>query len=280
MHDLLQAFFSLFGKKAIGQVVGATAIGAIMVGLHFLQAGERPSAGEFSAWLIRGAATGFTAGLILVSPQVFFGIPFGLLGLAIAIVPMSHADGTSAPLSVHAVKVGVGAAFMLLSVILVAAQLRKMRMDENCEPHGPATGASRFAQGPIERHRRRAPVADLFVSTNMKISYHALELVKASESVVAGAAKAWWQANGYTLRSNGGPTHFSVVRGSPIGITDRQTQRIMEVVLKPVSDGTAVSVYHHTGRILCVVGVMFTGILQSETDSFLRYVRENATTKC
>jgi hypothetical protein len=143
MHELLQSFFSLFGKKAIGQVIGATAIGAIMVGLHFVRAGERPPAGEFSTWLIGGAAAGLTAGLILVSPRVFFGTLFGLLGLAITIVPMSHADGTSAPLSAHAVKVGVGAAFMLLSVILVASQLRKMRMDENCEQ--TAAGNSRPA---------------------------------------------------------------------------------------------------------------------------------------
>jgi hypothetical protein len=114
----------------------------------------------------------------------------------------------------------------------------------------------------------------------MKISCHALELVKASESIVAGLAKVWWQSNGYSLRSDGSPTHFSAVRGSPIGVTDRQTQRIMEVILKPVSEGTALSVYHHTGRVLCIVGVMFTGILQSETDSFLQHIRENVATKC
>ena len=54
----------------------------------------------------------------------------------------------------------------------------------------------------------------------------------------------------------------------------------MEVILKPVSEGTALSVYYHTGRMLCIVGVMFTGILQSETDSFLQHIRENVATKC
>ena len=147
MRELLQAFFSLFGKKAIGQVIGATAIGAIMVGLHFLRAGEQPPPGEFSTWVIGGAVAGFTAGLILVSPRVFFGTLFGLLGLVIAIVPMSHADGTTAPLSAHAIKVGVGAAFMLSSVILVASQLRKMSMDENCKPDRPANGSQPIRSG-------------------------------------------------------------------------------------------------------------------------------------
>jgi hypothetical protein len=141
MHVILDALFSLFGKKAMGQVIGATVIGAIMVGLHFLPAGERPPVGEFSTWLIGGAAAGFTAGLILVSPRVFFGTLFGLLGLAIAIVPMSHADGTPAPLSAHAVKVGIGAAFMLFSIILVLSRLRNMRREMNCEPDGSANGS-------------------------------------------------------------------------------------------------------------------------------------------
>ncbi len=132
---LLDAFFSLFGKRAVGQIIGATVIGAIMVGLHFLRAGERPPIGEFSTWLIGGAAAGFTGGLILVSPRVFFGTLFGLLGLVISIVPMSHADGTPAALSAHAVKVGIGAAFMLLSIILVLSRLRKITRDMNCDYH-------------------------------------------------------------------------------------------------------------------------------------------------
>jgi hypothetical protein len=49
----------------------------------------------------------------------------------------------------------------------------------------------------------------------------------------------------------------------------------MEVILKPVSEGTAVSVYHHTGRLFFMVGVMFTDVLQSETDSFIRHIQES-----
>ena len=49
------------------------------------------------------------------------------------------------------------------------------------------------------------------------------------------------------------------------------------LVLRPVTEGTAVSVYHHTGRLLCIVGVMFSDILQSETDNFIRHLREHTT---
>lgn len=155
MHSLLDAFFSLFGKKAIGQAIGATIIGVIMVGLHFLRAGERPAIGEFSTWLIGGAAAGFTAGLILVSPRLFFGTVFGLLGLAIVIIPINHADGSAATLSEHAVKVGIGAGFMFLSIVLAVSRLRKLARDRNCEPDaapngGPATqlGNSNVTEGP------------------------------------------------------------------------------------------------------------------------------------
>ena len=133
MHILLEAVFSLFGKKALGQVIGATVIGVMVVGWHFLRKGERPPVGEFSTWLICGAAAGFTAGLILVSSRVFFGALFGLLGLAIAIVPMSHGEGTPAALGEYAVKIGIGVGLMLFSMILVVSRLRKVAKDRICE---------------------------------------------------------------------------------------------------------------------------------------------------
>jgi hypothetical protein len=109
----------------------------------------------------------------------------------------------------------------------------------------------------------------------MNIECHVLEFIRAPENAVAAAAKAWWQANGFTLRPEGSATHFFAVCGSLLGVTDRQTRRIMEVILKPVSEGTAVSVYHHTGRLFFMVGVMFTDVLQSETDSFIRHIQES-----
>ena len=116
MHALLDAVFSLFGKKALGQVIGATLVGAMVVVFHFLWTTERPPVGELSTWVIGGASAGFTEGLILVSPRVFFETLFGLLCLLVIIVPMSHADGTPATSSEHAITVAIGAAFTVLSI--------------------------------------------------------------------------------------------------------------------------------------------------------------------
>lgn len=140
MHILLDAIFLLFGKKALGRVTGAAVIGVLVVGWHFLRSGERPPVGEFSTWLIFGALAGFTAGLILVSPRVFFATLFGLLGLAIVVVPMSHVDGTPATLGEHAVKVGIGVGLILLSVIFIVPRPRKVAGNGSCEPDVAAQG--------------------------------------------------------------------------------------------------------------------------------------------
>ncbi len=114
----------------------------------------------------------------------------------------------------------------------------------------------------------------------MRTSCHRLEVIGASENVVAEAAKAWCKANGYKLCRSVDSTHLSAFRGSSVGVTDQQTRRIMEVILKKAGDGTAVSVYLHTSRVLLIVGVVFTDILERETDSFMRYIQDHALTKC
>jgi len=113
----------------------------------------------------------------------------------------------------------------------------------------------------------------------MTIACHILEVVAAFEAAVSDAAKEWWHANGFTIDTTCSATDLSATRGSGFGITDPQTKRIMEVILKPVGESTAVSVYHHTSRLLNIIGVVFTDLLQTETDSFIRYIREHATTK-
>ncbi|QDT42755.1 hypothetical protein Pan241w_28440 [Gimesia alba] len=114
----------------------------------------------------------------------------------------------------------------------------------------------------------------------MKSSCHRLEIIKAPERVVVVAAKSWWQDNGFTIHPPVNSSIISSFRGSGFGLTDQQTKRIMEIILKPIGDGTAVSVYHHTNRILCVVGVMFGNILERETENFLQHIREYVSAKC
>ena len=114
----------------------------------------------------------------------------------------------------------------------------------------------------------------------MKTSCHRLEYFEASERMVVIAAQAWWQANGYIINPPVSSTKLSACRGSNFGVTDHQTKRVMDVILKPIGDGTAVSVYHQTSRILFLAGVMFGNILERETDSFLQHLSEYAATEC
>ena len=93
MHFILEPIFNLFGKRAIGQLVGGTVIGAIVPALTFLRDGERPPGG-IVGWTIGGTVAGFVAGLFLLSPKRFFGSIFTILGLAIIALPMSRADGS------------------------------------------------------------------------------------------------------------------------------------------------------------------------------------------
>lgn len=157
MHEFLDAIFSLFGKKAPGQVLGAAIVGALVAGLYFLRTGERSLGGEFSTWLIGGAIAGLTAGLILVSPRVFFGTFFGLLGLAVTLGPLRYADGTPVPLSAHAIKVAIGAGFMFLSIILFASRLKSSKQDTHCKPDGSVNGSQ-----PIRSETNRTSLASDF----------------------------------------------------------------------------------------------------------------------
>ena len=126
MHFILEPIFNLFGKRAIGQLVGGTVIGAILPALTFLRNGERPP-GSILGWTVGGAIAGFVGGLFLLSPKRFFGSIFTILGLAIIAVPMSRADGSPAGLQAHFIKLSVGIILFSLGVLLLVRAWRRLR---------------------------------------------------------------------------------------------------------------------------------------------------------
>lgn len=139
MYALHDRIFSLFGKKSLGQVVGAAVIGAMAFGFQFIVDHKRPPVGELTTWTLVGAAAGLTAGLMLLSPRIFFGAFFGLLGILISIVPMSKADGTPVTIGEHAIKVGIGTAFMVVGIVLMRRKLHQAR-DRNCKQGRASNG--------------------------------------------------------------------------------------------------------------------------------------------
>jgi hypothetical protein len=126
MHFIFERLFTMFGKRAIGQLAGGTLVGAVVPALTFLKNGETPPEG-YVVWTVAGAIAGFTGGLFLLSPKRFFGSIFTLLGLALLIVPMSRADGLPVGLQAQLIKLSIGAAFFVFGVALLVRAWRQLR---------------------------------------------------------------------------------------------------------------------------------------------------------
>lgn len=126
MHFILEPLFTLFGKRAVGQLLGATLIGAVLPLLVFGKNGETPRDG-YLVWCIGGAVAGFTSGLLLLSPRRFLGSVFALLGLAILVVPVSKTDGAPVELQIHLIKFSIAALFLSVGIALLARAWRQLK---------------------------------------------------------------------------------------------------------------------------------------------------------
>lgn len=127
MHFILEPIFNLFGKRAMGQLIGGTVIGAILPALTFLRNGERLP-GSILGWTVAGAVAGFVGGLFLLSPKRFFGSIFTILGLAIIAVPMSRADGSPVGFQAHLIKLSVGIVLFSFGALLLVRAWRRLRL--------------------------------------------------------------------------------------------------------------------------------------------------------
>jgi hypothetical protein len=126
MHFIFERIFNVFGKRALGQLVGGTVIGAILAAMTFLSNRERPL-GSIWGWSVGGALAGFVGGLFLLSPKRFFGSIFALIGLAIIAVPMSRADGSPAGIQAHLIKLSVGIVLFSLGILLLVRAWRRLK---------------------------------------------------------------------------------------------------------------------------------------------------------
>jgi len=108
----------------------------------------------------------------------------------------------------------------------------------------------------------------------MNTAYHALVLLNASEVETRRAIDSWFSANGFTRTSAIDGTPMRASRGSVIGITDHQTARMIEVIVKAQRDVVAVSVSHRTTGFIFFQGTMLGNILQSEAEALLEFIRQ------
>lgn len=102
----------------------------------------------------------------------------------------------------------------------------------------------------------------------MRNAHHALELFHAPAEEIRQVIRQHLNEAGFKVASSApSDSHIRAQRGSATGITDRQTGRMMEVLVRGDGQRTAVSVYHHTTGVGPLVGATFGTILQDEVNA-------------
>lgn len=104
----------------------------------------------------------------------------------------------------------------------------------------------------------------------MENAHHALELFEVPAGEIRDAIQQWLTGAGFKVVSSS-PSDLDIraQRGSPIGVTDGQTGRVMEVIIRGAGSFTAVSIYHHTSRLGPIVGTTFGNLLRDEVNSLV-----------
>ena len=125
MMFILQRLFTMFGQRGVGQLAGSTLVGAVFPAFFWLRKGA-VLPGGILVWVVGGAIAGFVAGLFLLSPKRFFGSIFVFLGLALAVLPMSHGDGSPATVKEYAVKIGIGLIFLVFGGFFLVRACRRL----------------------------------------------------------------------------------------------------------------------------------------------------------
>jgi hypothetical protein len=112
----------------------------------------------------------------------------------------------------------------------------------------------------------------------MEIAHHALELFEAPTNEIRDAIRHWLSDAGFKVQS-ASPSDLEIraQRGSAIGVTDQQTGRVMEVIIRGSGCFTAVSIYHHTSRLGPIVGATFSDLLRDESNALFGSIGAMAT---
>lgn len=128
MNRIYEALLKFFGKTPLGQLAGATLVGAVLA-LSGLSRNPQKTIGEdIGFWLLVGAAIGFSAGVVLLIPRLVLGAVgafVAVLGAFILLAPMHFASGRPVTALHLAVKTAVGAGLTVGGLILVVRMLRK-----------------------------------------------------------------------------------------------------------------------------------------------------------
>jgi hypothetical protein len=112
----------------------------------------------------------------------------------------------------------------------------------------------------------------------MEIAYHALEMFEAPADEIRDAIRQWLTDAGFKVApSSPSDLDIRAQRGSAIGVTDHQTGRVMEIIIRSSGGVTAVSVYHHTSRLGPFVGTTFSDLLRDEVNAMLASLGEMVT---
>ena len=101
-------------------------------------------------------------------------------------------------------------------------------------------------------------------------------MIKATEAQVRDSVANWMTSNDFTRTTDLEETPIQGEAGSSIGVTDSQTKRVMEVIVRSHGEIVAVSVYHHVTILLVFTGGMFGNTLQTEADDLLSFIQQES----
>jgi hypothetical protein len=107
--------------------------------------------------------------------------------------------------------------------------------------------------------------------TTMQNSHHVLEVFEAPTARVRDAIRQCLSDAGFRVASSSPSDlhHIQARHGSAIGITDQQTGRVMEVLLRGAGNHTAVSIHHQTTGVGPLRGATFGDLLRDEVNALL-----------
>jgi hypothetical protein len=106
----------------------------------------------------------------------------------------------------------------------------------------------------------------------MQTSHHALEVFEIPIGEIQEMIRRWLADTGFKVASSSPERSIHARRGSAMGLTDEQTGRGMEVILRQAGDKTAVSVFYHTSGLGPLVGATFGDILRDEVNGLFAHL--------
>ena len=109
----------------------------------------------------------------------------------------------------------------------------------------------------------------------MNMAYHDLVIFNCKKDIIREGIFDWISKSKFRFKNERQDSVIIAIYPGwyGFGITDKQTRSELEIIIKEVNNSTAVSIYHHTQRVIMFVGIMSGDILKNEVINLISYLR-------